>query len=377
METAQPNRPCLVVEEVEHAWAWSPDSRYLALEAEGLRLIQLDRRLESGEVPFPAPVEVDDVSGLAWSPDSRQLLYLTEGKLRLLDPELPPPRTLMEGLGDVYWGWVAWSPDGNQAAIALGEEQSTIWLWRRVDGQRTRVPFPEECKQMDPRGISWSPDSSRFAVEWNEDTRSVLYLVEATHGTRWKAFEVKVRMGGVGIFGPVWSPDGKTLALIACTYRSNERSLTSRLVAGRLWLVRPPERRIQGLWPRQLRGSMPTYTCLAWTPDGRELLLVAEGPQQRRLVSLAVDGSEARFLTGEEEFVLETAMSPDGRWIAFEHGSLRRREGEVSWFSGDTGGVSETPYHFDIQTDVSVMRWDGTQRVSLGAVLKGSGQEGN
>jgi Tol biopolymer transport system component len=229
--------------------------------------------------PPPCPV---------WSPDGRQLAFGA--------PLTSPINPLRSGEGSEVWvvrpadGDITvipdllaidleWSPDSSMLAIAGGVDasinglrDSRIHLYERSSGTLHTLE--------DTLGVSeltWSPIGARIAYATGQPTTGL-----AT-GPRLRVFYVETghqdvltaAYSAIHGIGPVWSPDGKTIAyqrrvrgerhevvLVTPDDRSAQTGLANEVVM-------PQKRTADGssveLWPWRV----------SWSPDGRHLLYVA------------------------------------------------------------------------------------------------------
>lgn len=145
-----------------------------------------------------------------------------------------------------------------------------------------------------------------------------------------------------GAESPRWSPDGRSLALLAhasdrrftvgrqvkdrgptarritrTDYRDDESGLLDRRT--HLWVIAAR----RGARPRQLtRGDFDAEEH-TWAPDGTWLAFSADtGPDanispQTRLYRVPADGGKVRELASLRGDAARPAISPDGRWLAF------------------------------------------------------------
>jgi Tol biopolymer transport system component len=155
-----------------------------------------------------------------------------------------------------------------------------------------------------------------------------------------------------GTGDPLWSPDGSRFALIS----GDETGIE---VANRdgsdLHRVTP----VGGDWA----DSAPWLG--SWSPDGHRLAFSRESNSDSPTDSVYVvndDGSGLRLVAGsvnldpsvdtpDSQYALEAVLSPDGRWLAYRQGTT--------------------------QTQLFVMRPDGTDKRPLGVISHGSGLPDN
>jgi serine/threonine-protein kinase len=115
---------------------------------------------------------------------------------------------------------------------------------------------------------------------------------------------------------PRWSPDGQTIAFLSAQEDNFD-----------VW-----SRRADGTGDAELLADLEESVAdLAWTPDGRSLLLRTAGLPRvigRRdiyMVPLDTEGAPMPLLTSSADEAAP-ALSPDGRWLAYSSDETGRRE---------------------------------------------------
>lgn len=180
---------------------WSPDDSRLAVRgADGQLLAGAGDGSDLAPIGnFPAP------SG--WSPDSRMLVFVRNGNAWLVgaDGTSARPVTTFERGGVTE---ASWSPDGRWIGISQG---TAVWVVAPDGSGLQRMNVPDGYKY--PRHV-WSPDGSRIAVPaW--PARDGYYPTGSM-----PTFIVAVADGSATIIdhaedlGPIWSPDGRFLAVL-------------------------------------------------------------------------------------------------------------------------------------------------------------------
>ncbi|HSJ65404.1 MAG TPA: hypothetical protein VK922_16040 [Gemmatimonadaceae bacterium] len=105
----------------------------------------------------------------------------------------------------------------------------------------------------------------------------------------------------------IWSPDGRQ---VAYTWYTNDDQYELRVIGAEggspRTLVANPD--VDYLWPD------------AWSPDGRYILTILRRPDRSSQLALvsAADGSLRVLKTFDWRWPLQTSISPDGRWIAYD-----------------------------------------------------------
>ena len=207
-----------------------------------------------------------------------------------------------------------WSPDGNRLAFASKVQQA--------DAPNAGVHYTMAADGSDVRPLtSYGFRHRLYSPIWSPDGRQL-----AVHG--WPDGEPMPTLNTVNVVGTnlrkvantpnpfaSWSPDSRRLAFAIEAY---------------LNVLGPVEGMPQGVYTVASDGSdlrrvirradLPdtrtlSWTRLAWSPDGTEILIARHGA----LFTVHPDGSGLRQLYADPEFATETiaAWSPDGSRIAF------------------------------------------------------------
>lgn len=234
-------------------------------------------------------------SGVAWqmqpcySPDGKRIAFTSDAgggdNLWVMDRDGANARAVTKETFRLL-NSPAWSPDGEYlvgrkhftARRSLGAGE--IWLYHAATGgdglQLTTRPNDqkdagEPAFSPDGRFVYWSRDSSggdTFA--YNKDPNEQIYVIERLE--RETGEVVALVTGPGGACRPTPSPDGKSLAFVRrVRYRTTLFVLDLASGAARpVW--DGLERDMQETWA--IHG---VYPRMAWTPDGKELVLWARG----------------------------------------------------------------------------------------------------
>ncbi|MCA1586764.1 MAG: hypothetical protein LC791_18985 [Acidobacteria bacterium] len=345
----------------------SPDGHWLAfarripdgtISHEGLkfgpRTALWLRNLESGaERLLMDPIEVDmaegmkvsrDLPGYSWARDGKSLVIAQGGRIRRVEVEsgqvstIPftarVRRTISEMAGKPFDlasptftvkfpRWATSSPDGRRLAFqAVGR----IYVMDVPSGTPRRlVTDGFEPFEMSP---TWSPDGRWIAfASWADQDLGHLWKVPAEGGTPQRLTQT------AGEFlNTIWSPDGKTIVAT----RGSGATAHGRTVASNLFysLVQVPADGGPAtvittvnrpyMAGRPLMPRRPIVQAF-FGPEGR--LFYPETFEPRRdesddyteIVSVALDGADRRVHLMLDD-ADEAAVSPDGRWLAFQEG---------------------------------------------------------
>ncbi|MBY0490149.1 MAG: S9 family peptidase [Gemmatimonadaceae bacterium] len=295
------------------------------------------------------------------------------------------PLAPMDVFAMVYAGDPQISPDGQWIAfvrrwsdVQTDSRKSNIWLVK-TDGSSSRALTTGAYVETAPR---WSPDGTRLLYVSNRSGRPQLHAITIATGT-----EVRLTDGATPPSGASWSADGAQIAYLALV-PSAPLVIGTPLTPppGATWAAPPKVTdrltfrydgvgelprafmhafvvSVQGGAPRQVTqgdydhgGTNYAPGSLAWTPDGRELILPARrdtNPElhsrETELYAVTVATGAMRRLTRRYGPDASPVVSPDGAMIA--------------WTGFDDTGASFT------NTQLYVMRRDGSGRRSLTATI--------
>lgn len=146
-----------------------------------------------------------------WSPYSRRIVYWlrdeneeTIDDLCVFSLHDGETKKLIDGKIHIW----AWSPSGDQLAIAIKEK---LLIFNMIDGTRREIEYTGEMKTLwtVSYDMKWAPDEQQICMilyNHNEDVTS-LFTVNLLN-VQWK--EMTAREGSSYIF--YWSPDGKWIS---------------------------------------------------------------------------------------------------------------------------------------------------------------------
>jgi len=218
----------------------------------------------------------DWVNPWSWSPSGAQLAYADGSKLILLDPTSWEPTQIANAEG--YIGAIEWGPDGRSIAYSVERPSDVTQPARslgifvlRSGGEPQRV-----SATLGTYGIAWSPDGSSLLLDSSDGVRSLVAVVEAD-GSGERVLVDGPSFEGPG--GPVWSPDGRSVAYLRTPGKSGDYELE-------FWVIGADGRgRVRigrfGCCPDPWDGPV-------WSPDSQ---LVAFSGDATRWVVARADGA--------------------------------------------------------------------------------------
>ena len=249
-----------------------------------------------------------------WSPDGTRLSFEMGGAIYLVPALGGTPKLLVNAEGvpsDEGPGYLAWSPDGRRIAYAVERE---IYVRAASGGPATRIATLDQ-----PHSLAWSPDGSRLAFV--RGNAAFVYTRNAIGNIAPSSIWIMSAAGGPPEritdaaslnTSPVWLPDGRGLLFISD--RDGSRDLYRADLDGSGRPSGPPARLTTGL---SLHG-------IDLSRDGRVLVYAGfteyaniwSLPIPDRAVTLST--AEAQPLTAGHQSIEGMAISPDGRWLAFD-----------------------------------------------------------
>ena len=242
------------------------------------------------------------------SPDSKLVAYAAgpSGQMRIYVRQLVGGRTIpvTQGVaGDQHWP--RWSPDGTRLSFEMG---GAVYVVPALGGTPKLLVNPEGAPAEEGPGyVAWSPDGRRIAYAVERD----IYLRAAGGGpaTRLATLDQPHSL--------TWSPDGSRLAFVrgnaAFTYT---RNAIGNIAPSSVWIISA-----SGGQPERITDAASLNTSPVWLPDGRGLLFISDRDGSRDLYRVALDGSgrptgpPARLTTGLGLHGIDLAR--DGRVLVY------------------------------------------------------------
>lgn len=169
----------------------------------------------------------------------------------------------------------------------------------------------------------WSPDGRKIALVSRRDGNREIYVVDVeTQET------VNITRHPADDWTPAWSPDGGQLAF------SSIRSGAWEIYTVNTTCFEAPESCVEQLV--QVTSDGNANISPVWSPDGRRFAYNSKASGNWDIYTMTSDGSDIRQVTTDVENDLSPAWSPDGSQIAFES----KRDGNVEIYVIDSSGTA-------------------------------------
>jgi Tol biopolymer transport system component len=246
--------------------------------------------------------------------DRGELVFVRRGSAmsaRYADGQLAPSELLeaASAVTGAISSTVALASASTFAFVPSPDSTRRSLVWVSPDGSQAEAGFGRR----DYGGLSLSPDGRRAAISLGDGADAALYLADANGG----ALTLLTKPAA---WTPVWSPDGKWIAgSVDMPNTSGLRLARVAVEAGSAW--------------QEVYNSETTSEAVAqWTPDGRSLFFSAHEALtgRRSIARVVLDGNRAApsvVVDGTGQRIVQfPAMSPDGRWLAYESNESGRAE---------------------------------------------------
>jgi TolB protein len=184
-------------------------------------------------------------------------------------------------LADNSWAFrPSWSPDGQRLAYVTDANSQFPQLWVMAkDGNNRKQLTSEATGVFWADSLSWDPSGSRLAFTGAPTIRDVsqIYLLDIAKG-----IPEKLTSHDYGAFDPSFSPDGSAIAYIG---RAG--------VQGELWI-----RDLGGSLVAHT-DKLPNVRSPVWSPDGKSLAVLAPQNGAFEIFILSVRSTANGFELGE------------------------------------------------------------------------------
>jgi Tol biopolymer transport system component/DNA-binding SARP family transcriptional activator len=296
----------------------SPDGKIVAYAAEtGDRFELFAKQVRGGRAVPLTHALPGSHRRPEWSPDGSEIAFQADRAIYLVDAFGGVPRLLVKPIRE--GGWVAyptWSPDGGQVAYV---EDWAIYH-RPVDGGPARLVSRDPAAH----SLAWSPDGKWIAfvsgnpvfsygeLPWGSSTNlgntapSSIWVVPASGGKPAQVTDAQSLNTS-----PAWLPNGRGLLFVSDLGGSRD---IYRVELTRSGLpAASPARLTTGLAAHgiSLSADAKELAYSVFTSTGNVWTLPIPSPGQ-------ASWAQARPLTEGTQTIEGVALSPDGRWLAFD-----------------------------------------------------------
>lgn len=265
----------------------------------------------------------------AWSPDGERLAFTLFDSIWTASAAGGDATQLTVAVGG-HDGHPAWSPDGGTIAFIRGV--SVRGPFPQLRGRLVLVDVETgreraiETPQLTAGTPAWSPDGKQVAIGLGDYSGALLYVLDVASGqltqrqsmlqqnTPTMAYRRSMRRVGRWM-ELAWSADGKEI------YYAGERQ-----GAPQIWSL-PAEPRgfqIQKPWTRYMPDDITQLGGVAAMPDGSLIYSADEinGRGNYELYRIAADGAEPEPITNSARHDLTPAVTRDGKKLAWASNQL-------------------------------------------------------
>ncbi len=292
-------------------------------------------------------LSVEPLGETVLSPDGKTFALVRNGQIVLLPADGGWPVTLTSSAGGK--SGLSWSPDGHRLAFS---GQGSIWIVSTNGGQPHRLthsaPGTGDPRQAGDRNPRWSPKGDWILFETGRRGHNDLVVVspDGLSENILTATDADADEGE-------WSPDGSQVAYVerAPSYFSGKLQLAKfDAQSGR---AQPPVT----LYTSPVdRGGGWSLRRPVWSPDGRTLAIVLQEGGWDNVYLLPASGGSPKPVTRGEQEDLDPVFSPDGKSLAIVSNRQSPEESHI-WIVSLNGGGAHALSHFSVPGVESAPQW--------------------
>lgn len=216
----------------------------------------------SQKVRPPIPTtKAGNASSVTWSSDAQNIAFVrSNGDVEIKNVSQQVNPRFYQGKGSL----LAWSPDSAYIASNVSDTEVQIWDARSTDGGiiHTYKVYDENTEYI--MSLSWSPDSKRILVGGYNSCR----VLEIATGTINTVGEDALSVNPVYPPTLIWSPNSIDIAM----------SIPGPKNAPNIVQICNIGKARQGY--RKYKGTQGTVRIMAWSPNGKYIILSDENPQR-------------------------------------------------------------------------------------------------
>src|SRR5580693_595104 len=247
----------------------------------------------------------------AFSPDGREVAFVWDGEkqdnfdiyVKSVEGAGGPLRITTNPAGE---GSPAWSPDGKRLAFvrySTTPGESGFYIVPAHGGAERRIGRATPVPHIFDRHVDWSPDGRFLAVSDKADLGSPfeIFLLSIETGERRRITTASA--ASIGDTGPMFSPDGRTLAFRHSISASINDIYVVPVAGGEM---------------KRLTFDNGYTANHAWTPDGRELIFSSSrAGTLKSLWRVPASGGAAKEIRSVGQGAYYIAVSRRGRYLAY------------------------------------------------------------